>query len=275
MTPGDVLFARYAYPPNQLGYCGPGDGHELFEVAAGTNDRAGQGTHDAVATRACDFDGAWPYLEIIAAAAGIDDPLADRVVEAYWVGNDLLDVVNPAHFARVARQRFATQPAADWACLDPGHPVRVTAHHSFHVFAVYPWMSMLRKGHEEPALTVLDRCRIRWGQVVAVHGDHVEVACQSLTWDGHQLGLGDVSVETLRWADAGRALSARAPAAPGPMRPAGSGTALVVGEWVSLHWDWVCDRLSPDQLDALRHFTHRQLDVTNRVNDTVASPSPR
>jgi hypothetical protein len=262
MSSGDVLFARYAYPPNQLGYCGPGDGQELFEVAA-TADPSASGTAELVASRACDFDGAWPYLEIIASSAGIDDPLAHRVVEAYWVGNDLLDAVDLDDFAATARRRFATQAGADWACLDTGHPAPATAHHSFHVFAIYPWMSMLRKGHTMPALTVLDRCRIRWGRVIGLRGDHVEIACQSLSWDGQRLRLGPEAPETLRWAEAGRSLSAAA-------RP--EAAALTPGEWVSLHWDWVCDRLSADQLDALRYFTERQLDVTNRVSAALAAP---
>ena len=48
-----------------------------------------------IARRARQFDGAWAYLESIARAAGIADPLDERVVEAYWIGNDLLDRVDP------------------------------------------------------------------------------------------------------------------------------------------------------------------------------------
>ena len=237
---GEVLFARYAYPPNKLGYCGSGDGQELLDLTAGVGP-------DDVATRARHFEGAWAYLEIIAASAGIDDPLDRRVVEAYWVGNDLLDAVDPAYFASTARQSFASQTGADWGCLGAGHAEPATPHHSFHVFAVYPWMGMLRKGRGGPALTVLDRCRIRWGQVVSVSGDHVEVSSQPLTWDGQALGLGEAQVEAARWAESGRSLS----------------NPVVPGEWVALHWDWLCDRLAPSQLDALRRFTFRQLAVTN------------
>jgi hypothetical protein len=38
------------------------------------------------------------------------------------------------------------------------------------------------------------------------------------------------------------------------------------GDWVALHWDWVCDRLTQRQLRSLRAFTQRHLDmVNNRV----------
>ena len=38
------------------------------------------------------------------------------------------------------------------------------------------------------------------------------------------------------------------------------------GEWVSLHWNWVCDRLSRRQLHMLRRSSLRQLDITNGVS---------
>ncbi len=37
------------------------------------------------------------------------------------------------------------------------------------------------------------------------------------------------------------------------------------GDWVSLHWDWVCDRLTARQLRSLRYNTLRQLEITNRT----------
>src|SRR3954454_8571301 len=91
-TPGPVLFARYAYGPNRLGYCGPDAVTELFEEGtSGADDRA-------LRELARRFEGAWPYLELIAHANGLSDALDRRVVEAYWLGNDLLDAVGPSAF---------------------------------------------------------------------------------------------------------------------------------------------------------------------------------
>ena len=75
---GALLFARYAHPPNLLGYCGPIDHLAFFEQATdGVVDRGlGELAHA--------FDGAWPYLELIAAANRIRDPLDGAVVHAYW-----------------------------------------------------------------------------------------------------------------------------------------------------------------------------------------------
>lgn len=81
LTPGPVLFARYAYPPNSLGYCGPSDPSALLQAASDGTDLVELGH---LAAR---FEGAWPYLQLIAACNGIANPLDRRVVEAYWVGN--------------------------------------------------------------------------------------------------------------------------------------------------------------------------------------------
>ena len=70
LSTGHGLFAQYAYPPNELGYCGPADGDGPSELA----------------THAMEFDGAWPYLTAIANAVGCSDPLDEDVVRSYWVG---------------------------------------------------------------------------------------------------------------------------------------------------------------------------------------------
>jgi hypothetical protein len=49
-------------------------------------------------------------------------------------------------------------------------PACALPHHSFHVFGVYPWLGLLREGRSVEPLRVLDRCRIRWGQVVQIQG---------------------------------------------------------------------------------------------------------
>ena len=72
---GQARFARYAYPPNELGYCGP------------ENTAIGE-----LASRARDFDGAWPYLQAIADAAG-SPMLTASVVEARVQLVDLLNAI--------------------------------------------------------------------------------------------------------------------------------------------------------------------------------------
>ena len=93
---GYALFARYAFPPNELGYCGPADADVLLR---GDNPTE-------VAAHAKEFDGAWPYLRAIAEAAGTPDALDADVVRSYWVGGPELDRVDPAALLEQAAQRI-------------------------------------------------------------------------------------------------------------------------------------------------------------------------
>ena len=150
---GALLFARYAYPPNALGLCGADTPRTLLEYGAA---RASDG---GLAELARTFDGAWPYLELIAGANGIADPLDPRVVEAYWVGNALLDRVRPGR-ARAPRRRALPRPArARRRARRRRRRGRRVPHHCFHVFAVYPWLGLLRTGRRRRAARILDQCR--------------------------------------------------------------------------------------------------------------------
>lgn len=210
---GPAMFARYAFAPNQLGYCGPADAGALLEGRTGIRFRA----------LAKQFEGAWPQLRVIAAATGTSDPLDREVVEAYWVGNRLLDRA--------------------------GDPRDGLPHHSFQVFCHYPWASLLHdERRTEHALQVLDQCRIRWGKVISAAGGQVVVESRPLVWDGTSLALGLPGRDTATLGLGSVELIE-------PLHP---------GDWVSLHWGWVCDRLTHPQLVALRHYSAYHLELVNQ-----------
>ncbi len=250
---GALRFARYAYPPNELGYCGPDAAGQILEqVAAGADDPDLRGLLHR-------FDGAWPYLELIAGCAGIHDPLDDRVVEAYWLGSDLLDRVGMAEFGTSLTDRFRPRTGPTWSALAEVIPAGAVPHHSTHVLAVYPWVGLLRAGRTVEPLHVLDRCRIRWGRVESVlgdqgQGDEVLVTSQPLAWDGRTLYLDAPRVEVVRAGTAGVRLV----------------TDLVPGDWCALHWDWICERLDAPRLAALQRWSARTLALVN----STAHPAP-
>ena len=239
---GPVLFVRYAFPPNLHGYCGPADNTGFFDYGVtGAIDPGFRRMAQA-------FAGAWPYLELIAGATGIPDPLDRRVVEAYWVGNALLDRVGVRATGDSMEDRFRHRSGRRFGDLAEGVVAGGVPHHSFHVFCIYPWTGLLGDDRRaEQALTVLDRCRIRWGRLTSVLGDQVVVESQALTWDGHGLALAPPAPETVVRAVDGL----------------GMVPDLAVGDWVSMHWEWVCDRLDERQLRTLRRYTARHLDIVN------------
>ena len=112
---------------------------------------------------------------------GAAEPLDEDVVDAYWIGSDLLDRVDPAALVDRLTDRFRGQGGGTWReAAGAGAP-----HHSFQVFEVYPWLGLLREGRPPgPAVWVLDRCRIRVGEVLAVAGERVTVTSRLLAWDG-------------------------------------------------------------------------------------------
>lgn len=212
---GAARFARYAYPPNALGYCGPAGASAMLAPEAA----------EEIGRRARRFEGAWSYLEVLAEASG-RDPLDDDVVEAYWLGGVLLDEVDGAALVKRLEERFVGQAGGTWREA----AARATAHHAFQVYEVYPWAGLLLAGRPPgPAVNVLDRCRIRVGDVVAVDGEQVLVSSRPLVWDGTALHEARAVTETARWSVDGQSLI-------GP--PA-------VHDLVALHWDWVCEVVTP------------------------------
>ena len=194
---GPILFARYAFGPNRLGYCGPEDADELFEQATRGGDLR------ALRHSAEQFEGAYPYLQLIAHANGLADPLDARVVEAYWLGNRLLDNVTPGLLGRSLDTRFRRRLRGDgWRWLAGKPEVGALPMHAFHVLDVFPRLGLMRTGVTDNALKVMDSCRIRWGRVLSRDCDELLVSAVPLEMVDGRLRLGPPRVENVRgWQD--------------------------------------------------------------------------
>ena len=240
-TPGPLLFARYAIAPNRLGLCGPDDSAALQQSS---RDAAlGEIRHLAEG-----FEGAYPYLQLIASANGIGDPLDRRVVEAYWIGNELTARVAPRNLHRSVEGRFRSRVSPrNWKWLENAISSGSLPVHAFHVLEVFPRAGLLRGGDPE-ILQTMDACRIRWGRLLAVDGDRLVVSAPRLEETDGRLRLGPSQVETVLspWDSNGTA-------------------ALMPGDILSLHWGWACDRLSAKEAKRLAAWTSRAIDIANHV----------
>ncbi len=241
------MFARFAYAPNHLGYCGPSGTTALRDGSAAD-----------VRAVARSFTGAWPYLQVMSRMTGIDDPLDHRLVESYWLGGGIGARLDPATF--VAELLAVIGPAAGhyWKYLTDGSlNEEAAANHCFHVFGIYPWTRLLGRGGDHP-VHVLDSCRINWGTILARADDQVVVECPRLEFDGHRLTLSAPETRSIPvWADGFSAVPDAAP-----------------GQLVALHWNRLCDRLTPTRARALTISTEQQLRATNRrlARATTAPP---
>jgi hypothetical protein len=239
-----MRFARYAYGPNRLGYCGPDDSAQLFgEATRGTDT-------DAIRRLAEQFEGAYPYLELIAHSNGIADPLDGRVVEAYWLGSSLLRGVTPGALGRSLEDRFQARLRKDrWRWLADKPNEGALPMHAFHVLDIFPRLGLLRTGSADDVLSVIDSCRVRWGRVLERDGDHLVVSAVPLVAIGPKLAFGPPRTERVRaWQDG-----------------AGFVDGIESGDVISIHWDWACEVLDSRGLGQLQGWTAHEVQVANRT----------
>ncbi len=241
-APGPIRFARYAFGPNRLGYCGPDESGELFAQATRGHDLR------KLRELAGQFEGAYPYLCLIARSNDVRDPLDAAVVEAYWLGNSLTGDVPARALGDNLETRFRSRlRPSGWRWLGSKVEAGAVPNHAFHVLDVFPKVGMLRTGEAEHVLEVMDSCRIRWGRVIERDGDSLVVSAVPLTMLGGKLRLGAPRVERIRgWVDGTGFVEDVAP-----------------GDVVSIHWDWACERLDPRRLAALRDVTAAELELAN------------
>jgi hydrogenase maturation factor len=244
MYTGPQLFLRYAFMPNQLGYCGGDDHRALLQYGL-----AGQ-TDQGLRELEQQFDGAYPYLQLIAHANDIADPLDRRVVEAYWLGNGLLDRVDASLLHDSTVERFKSRTSSrEWPWLAAKPLAGTLPHHSFHVLEIYPRTGLLRSGARDHLVETMSQCCIRWGQVEAVVGPTLVVRAPAIVLADGKLRLTESRMETVnRWVDR-----------------QGFVDDVQAGEWVAIHWGWACDRLSDRQRASLARRTRQHLDICNQT----------
>lgn len=236
---GMLRFIRYAFMPNRLRYCGGDENRTLLEYAsAGVTD-------PDLTPMLRRFTGAMPYLELIARANGIADPFDRRVVEAYWIGNELLEHVEVRQLHDEMLARFGSRLTGRMREIVLGKaPAGARPHHSFHVLDVHS-----RVGQLEHSMETLDGCRVSWGKVVAVEGAQLVVDRPPLELRDGKLVLGEARRErVLRQLDGH-----------------GFADAAAVDDWVAMHWGWVCEVLPLVERQSLERWTKHHLAIANQT----------
>ncbi|WP_216893282.1 DUF6390 family protein [Nocardia alni] len=234
---GPQLFARYAYAPNALGYCGPADASALAD-----------GTDTEIRTVARRFSGVWPYLRVLSSMTAIADPLDPRLVESYWLGGGIGDDLDPGTFLSNLLALIGPLAGGYWQHLTTDLSQEASANHSFHVLGIYPWTRLLGRGRDDLPLHVLDNCRIAWARVCERDGTTLTIQGSGLQWDGYHLSLSEQPARLIQ------------------MTPAAN-DHIAIGDDIALHWDHICGRLDAAQLTRLTISTTHQLEATNRRLD--------
>src|SRR3989344_3257576 len=218
---GVLTCARYAFAPNYYKYCGP-DANRT--IASYLKEEASDPGLSAYLSEVAVL---FPYLRLIAHENGIADPFDPRVVEAYWVGNSLLDRVVMRSFSehlqyeQKLRKRL---PAKKMKWIVDKIPKGAKIHHSFHVFSIFT-----RTGHHavEHTLDTMDNCRIGWGKIVQdlrfkIQDLKIKVQSQQLIYENRKLKLKQGVVREVALPVDGDFADMLQP-----------------GDWVTFHWGFV------------------------------------
>jgi len=234
--------AKYAFMPNYFGYCGPDKNQELFDYTVNSYSDGG------LAQIINQFEVLFPYLKFIAQSNKIENPYDQKVIEAYWIGNQLLDNIKPLRFRQFFEDELELKKKLTKDKLNPliekvyggGFPF-----HNFHVFNVW---KRLGKVPVDKTLESMENCRISWGRVIAVDSPKSKVQSLPLVIENDQLKLGTPVEKEIRW----------------KLEDQGFIDKLEIGDWVTIHWNWACEKIDPQRLKNLIYYTQKSLDFVNK-----------
>lgn len=153
----------YSLKPHQLGFCGPLDNkissQLIIDYIQGQKNK-----EMAIRKILEEFIGSYGYYQQIAKKNSIKDPLAQKVVRAYWLGNDLL------------------KKAGSYK-----------AHHSWHVYKIGSVTNRIKFDDK-----LRDLCRVSWGQVQSISKQLV-VQGQPIIKKGKKYILSQPVIKKIDW----------------------------------------------------------------------------
>ncbi|MBI2626595.1 MAG: hypothetical protein HYW69_03320 [Candidatus Nealsonbacteria bacterium] len=208
----------YGFRPNALGLCGPQEekNKKIISDFIGGKDIP-EKTMRAIIEN---FRGAYPYYQMVASASKIKDPLSERAVRAYWTGSSDLEKARFADFEKMAKDRFFLKKI----------PAGSLPHHSFHVLNVGRINGKLRED-------LLDVCLVKWGRVKKIFGSEVSVDnYEELKKRKNTFYFAPKSVKEVAW---DKKLVQN----------------LKIGDWVSIHWRNVIEKLNKESVRNLKKYT--------------------
>lgn len=224
------LEARFSLPPNSLGYCGR-------ETAAGKFKQCIiNGECGGVEKEVSKFIVLYPYLETIAKIGKLP-VFSHKVIESYWIGNDLLKKIKPEHYDLLLKN-FEKQGVPDFFVeeLKQKPPKIFIPNHLFQVLHVGVGRA---SGAVSFNLKSINNCMIRWGEVVKVQNGRAVINLYSLELKGKIYKL-VINKETV---------PINMDFVPG----------LKTGDIVAVHWNMVIKILTKDEEKKLKYWTKKCL----------------
>lgn len=232
---GPKIAALYGLIPNTLGFCGPRQ--EILKKFI-----AGKLGIPEVIPVLKKFEAAYAYYELIAKKNKIKNgPFNKRVVEAYWIGNELLDNISARDLRQMVSEKF-TKPgllSKSQACQKGKLiPKKAKPHHSFHVLILG---SITGRVDFEGNTKLKDICRVGWGRVVKVKNSKIVVNYNPLI--GKKIiTFGKLIKKEVSWDKA--------------ILP-----EVKMGDWISFHWNCAIQLLKEEDIINLYKYTQNTLNA--------------
>lgn len=236
---GLKIAALYGLRPHTLGLCGP---KEALRQQLLKKFLRGEIPHYKMLPVMRQFKGAYPYYELIAKKNKIKTgPFNKKVVEAYWIGNELLDKVNANDLRKMIMDRFSgpgllsQQEAKKKATAIPANS---KPHHSFHVLAIG---SVTGSVNFTGNTKLKDTCRVGWGRAIQLKNNKIVIGYAPLTGIKN-ISFGKSIKKTINWDK--------------DILP-----SIEVGDWVSFHWNYAIQKLNEQNLVNLHKYTQNTLNT--------------
>ena len=227
--------------PNNLGYCGPDENENLIGYIA--NNEQDDGLKEILT----DFQTLKPYLNFIARTNRIPDPFHKQVVEAYWIGNSLLENISAKQYYKYLTDEFSLQKKIDRKSLQYVYgklPMGAKPHHSFHVLNIFRRTGHLSINH---TVETMDNCCISYGRVIKKMTDRLLVEYSPLEIIEGKLAKGGKKQKEILLEVDGQLME----------------TEISPGDLVTFHWNAVCEKITPMQANNLNIYTNQAITLAN------------
>jgi len=170
------------------------------------------------------------YYQLIARANGMKDIFSQRIIKAYWIGNELLEKITPKHVQQALGQAEFKLKVKNNFLLTGGK-----AHHNYTVLAAVPIKSV-------QFLELVNNCVISWGKVEKIEDGRLLVSTQLINLKNQKWVLGNWQKREI---NKGLIKNVR------------------IGDWLAIHFGEARYKLSQADYRQLKKYTQSALTFFN------------
>lgn len=234
---GIELAARFSLITNRLRFCGPKEAYQDFFFLL----KKQKYDETKLIEQFKKFEGLYVYLGYIGSKFN-KNPLSYEVVEAYWLGNELLDSYSKEDLIQILTKLTERGLPQDYAdLLITKLPPGMNPHHSFNVLFVGVGKTT---GSVPTNLLTMNKCVVSTGKVLKIQKGTLMASVQPLVV---QRGKLQYSKSEFQHVEYDKELF----------------SDIKIGDKVAIHWDFACKILTEKEEHNLKKYTQQNIDTLN------------